>query len=366
MKIECIKEKLQIAVSKAEKIVSKNINLPVLSCLLFETKGNFLIIKSTNLDLGLEIIIPIKNTEDGKVAVPANIINTYLNNLNDDKNIFLETVENNLRIYNSNSEAIIKTIPHDDFPTVPMLDEGKTCKISSKELINGIKSVIYSASMSSVKPELSSVYIYTNDDNLIFVSTDSFRLAEKSIKTRKVIELPGVLVPFKNASDLLKIIDNIDEEIEINSTKNQISFSFDGLYLVSRVIDGNFPDYKQILPKEEKTKITVLKQDLINTLKISNIFSDNFNQLNIKIDNNQKQIQVKTKNSNIGENINKINANIEGENIEVNFNYKYITDCLSSIISDSVSLAFNGVNKPLVIRGSTDKTFTYLVMPMNR
>ena len=366
MKIECIKEKLHLAISKAEKIVSKNINLPVLACLLLETKGNFLVIRSTNLDLGLEISIPVKVLEEGKVAVPANIISMFLNNLNDDKNIFIETNDNILKISSSTSEASIKTVSSEDFPTVPMIDEGKTCKVNSKELIDGIRSVIYSASMSSVKPELASVYIYTNEDGLVFVSTDSFRLAEKVVKTRKVVDLNSVLIPFKNAADILKIIDNVDVEIEINSTKNQISFSFDGLYLVSRVIDGNFPDYKQILPKEEKTKVIVLKQDLINSLKISNIFSDNFNQMNIKAQVGQKNIEVKTKNSNIGENTNKIEANIEGESIEVNFNYKYIVDCLSSIVSDSVSLSFNGVNKPLVVRGTTDKTFTYLVMPMNR
>lgn len=366
MKIECIKEKLHIAVSKAEKIVGKNINLPVLSCLLFETKDNFLIIRSTNLDLGLEVTIPVKVLEEGKVAIPANIISMFLNNLNDDKNIFIETNENMFKIYTSNSEANIKTVSSEDFPTVPKIDEGKTCKINSKELINGIKSVIYSASVSSVKPELASIYIYTNEDGLVFVSTDSFRLAEKVIKTRKVVDLNGFIIPFKNASDIMKVIENIDSEIEINSTKNQISFIFDGLYIVSRVIDGNFPDYKQILPKEEKTKVTVLKQDLINSLKISNIFSDNFNQMNISAKTGEKNIQVKTKNSNIGENTNKIEAKIEGESIEVNFNYKYIIDCLSSITSDSVSLSFNGVNKPLVVRGTTDKTFTYLVMPMNR
>jgi len=366
MKIECVKEKLHMAVSKAEKIVGKNINLPVLSCLLFETKGNNLIIRSTNLDLGLEITIPVKVEENGKVAVPANIISNFLNNINNDKNIILETVENILKIYTPTSEASIKTLSFEDFPTVPMIDYGKICKINSKDLINGIKSVIYSSSLSSVKPELSSIYIHTNEDNLIFVATDSFRLAEKVIKTRKNMDLNNILIPFKNASDILKIIDNTDTEIEINSTKNQISFVFNGIYLVSRVIDGVFPDYKQILPKEEKTKIVLLKQDLINSLKISNIFSDNFNQLNISVKNGEKTIKIKTKNNNIGENTNKIDANIEGEDIEVNFNYKYITDCLPSIISDSISLSFNGINKPLVVRGVSDKTFTYLVMPMNR
>jgi DNA polymerase-3 subunit beta len=366
MKIECVKEKLHIAVSKAEKIVGKNINLPVLSCLLFETKGNNLIIRSTNLDLGLEISIPVKIEEAGKIAVPATIISSFLNNLTDDKNIILETIENTLKVSTSTSEANIKILSPEDFPTVPMIDSEKTCKINSKDLISGIKSVIYSASLSSVKPELSSVYIYSQDDNLIFVATDSFRLAEKIIKIKKNIELNNVLIPFKNALDILKIIDNIDTEIEINSTKNQISFVLNGMYLVSRVIDGVFPDYKQILPKEEKTKVILLKQDLINSLKISNIFSDNFNQMNISVKNGEKTIKVKTKNNNIGENTNKIDANIDGEDIEVNFNYKYITDCLPSITSDSVSLSFNGVNRPLVVRGTSDKTFTYLVMPMNR
>jgi DNA polymerase-3 subunit beta len=366
MKIECVKEKLHMAVGKAEKVASKNITLPVLSCLLFETRRNLLIIRSTNLDLGLEISIPVKVEEEGKVAVPANIISSFLNNLSDDKNIVLETVDNLLKVSTSSSEANIKTFPTDDFPTVPMIDEGKTCKISSKDLQSGIKSVIYSSSTSSVKPELSSVYIHSEEENLVFVATDSFRLAEKKIKTRKAIDISGVLIPFKNSSDILKIIDNVDEEIVINSTKNQISFTFDGVYLVSRVIDGVFPDYKQILPKEFKTDVIVLKQDLINSLKISNIFSDNFNQMNISVKTGGNDIQVKTKNANIGENTNKIEAKIDGEGVEVNFNYRYIVDCLPSIASDSVSLSFNGLNKPLVVRGVSDKTFTYLVMPMNR
>ncbi|MFA6227384.1 MAG: DNA polymerase III subunit beta [Candidatus Paceibacterota bacterium] len=366
MKIECLKEKLHMAVSKAEKVASKNITLPVLSCLLFETKGNTLVIRSTNLDLGLEISIPVKVEEEGKIAIPAQIISSFLNNLTDDKNLRLETVDNLLKISSSSSEANIKTFSVDDFPTVPMIDEGKTCKVSSKDLLSGIRSVIYSSSTSSVKPELSSIYIHSEEDSLVFVATDSFRLAEKKIKTRKVVDLPVVLIPFKNASDILKIIDNVDEEIQINSTKNQISFTFDGVYLVSRVIDGAFPDYKQILPKEFKTDVIVLKQDLVNSLKISNIFSDNFNQMNISVPAGGDGIQVRTKNVNIGENTNKIEAKVSGEGVEVNFNYKYIVDCLPSIASDSVSLSFNGLNKPLVIRGVSDKTFTYLVMPMNR
>lgn len=366
MKIECLKEKLHLAVSKAEKIVGKNLNLPVLSCLLLETKGNNLIIRSTNLDLGLEVSIPAKIEEMGRVAVPATVLNNFLNNITDDKNIVLETIENILKIYTTNNETNIKTFSLEDFPTIPVVDSDKTHKINSRDLVSGIRSVIYSSSLSGVKPELSSVYMYTTEESLVFVATDSFRLAEKNIKTRKNLDLNSVLIPFKNASDILKIIDNVDTDIEIGSTKNQISLVFDGIYLVSRVIDGVFPDYKQILPKEEKTKIVLLKQDLINSLKISNIFSDSFNQVSISVRAKEGVVSIKTKNNNIGETINKIEAKIEGEDIDVSFNYKYIVDCLGSISSDSISLYLNGINKPLVIKGVSDKTFTYLVMPMNR
>lgn len=366
MRIECVKEKLHTAVSKAEKIASKNISIPVLSCLLFETRKNLLIIRSTNLDLGLEISIPVKVEEEGIIAVPAQIISSFLNNLSDDKNIKLETIDNILKVYTANNEANIKTLPIEDFPTIPMIDEGSICKVNSKDLINGIRSVIYSASTSSVKPELASVYIYSEDDSLVFVATDSFRLAEKKIKNKKAVDISGILIPFKNASDILKIFDGIDCEIEMNCTKNQISFTFGGMYLVSRVIDGLFPDYKQILPKETKTTVVVLKQDLVNTLKLSNIFSDTFNQMNIDISIENKSFAIKTKNTNIGDNVNKIDSTIEGESINVNFNYKYIVDCLSYISSDSVSLSFCGMNKPLVVRGVSDKSFMYLVMPMNR
>ena len=110
----------------------------------------------------------------------------------------------------------------------------------------------------------------------------------------------------------------------------------------------------------------VLKQDLINTLKLSNVFSDNFNQINIRVSPKEKILELRTKNANIGENTNRLAATVSGEEIEINFNYKYIIDCFQTINSDSVSLSLNGLNKPMVIRGVSDKSFTYLVMPMNR
>ncbi|MGB8815875.1 MAG: DNA polymerase III subunit beta [Minisyncoccia bacterium] len=367
MKIECIKEKLGIVVGKAEKVSGKNLTLPVLSCLLFETKKNLLYIKATNLDLGVEISIPVKIEESGSVAIPAQVLNNFLTNTDEDKNIIIETTENdNIKIYTPSNKAIIKTHAKEDFPTIPLVDADKTFKINSKDLIKGLRSVSFSSSVSTIKPEFSSVYMYCNEESVIFVATDSFRLAEKKIKTKRALDFSPILIPFKNTLEIMRIFDDIDDDIEVGITKNQISFIYNNIYIVSRVVDGTFPDYKQIIAKDFKTQATVLKQDLINTLKVSNIFSDNFNQINVKISPKTKTFTFKTKNSNVGENVNTIDSVLEGEDVEINFNYKYILDCLSFIDTDSITLFFNGLTKPMVICGTGDKSYTYLVMPMNR
>ena len=366
MKAECIKEKFCLAVSKVEKITGKNMTLPILSCVLIEAKGSSLILKSTNLDLGIEIKIPAKVLKEGVVAVPGGILNGFLVNLFSDQNLIIEEKEGNLTVIGSNSQTIIKCQQSEDFPTIPRFKDGKVYEINSQDLVKGLKSVWYSASLSNIKPELSSVYVHSKEGGLAFVATDSFRLAEKIVKFKKNSDFEQLLIPFKNVVDLLKIISDEKDTLVINFTKNQISFEYKDIYIVSRVIDGVFPDYQQIIAKEFKTEVIILKQDFINVLKLSNVFSDNFNQINIKVSPRDKVLEIKSKNANIGENTNKLNATISGEEIEINFNHKYIIDCFQSIDSDSLSLSFNGLNKPMVIKGLSDKSFTYLVMPMNR
>jgi len=148
--------------------------------------------------------------------------------------------------------------------------------------------------------------------------------------------------------------------------KNQMAFMVEDTYLVSRLVDGSFPDYKQIIPKTYNTTATVLKNDLINSIKTSNIFSDALNKIKLTVDVKNKSLNIESKNTDIGESQEFINASVSGENLELNFNSKYIIDCMQSISSDSLVLDFGGVGKPLAISGTTDKSFLYIVMPMNR
>ena len=368
MKLECSIEKLKDAISKAERITSKNSTLPILNSILLITEGKSLKLRATNLSLGIEIEIPAKVEQEGITAVEGSVLANIFSNIYQTEKVLLELVENNLSIKTNTSNILIKSYPHEDFPTIPAVS-GKSFTLQIKKFIEGIKSVAYSSAVSDIKPEISSVYIYSEpeEDYLIFVSTDSFRLAEKKIIVKKINGFPGILIPFKNISEIIRLFsDDSSGDIKINFSKNQISLSTDTIYLTSRIIDGTFPDYKQIVPKEHTTEVIVLKADLLNALKLTNIFSDKFNQATLTIKPKEKLFELKAKNVDIGENKTLISTSISGEDVEVSFNLKYFVDCFQSIYQDSVTIHLSGDNKPIIIRGSSDISFTYLIMPMNR
>jgi DNA polymerase-3 subunit beta len=366
MKIESVKSKLAEAVAKAEKITGKNLTLPVLSCVLLETKGNELVVRATNLDLGIEITLPVKVGQAGTIAIPGGILNSFLTQSAGDKNVTLESAEGNVKVTSDTGTTVIKSLNSEDFPTIPRITGEKAFKVPAKELIRGIKAVWYASATSSMKPELSSVYIYSDDDGLVFVATDSFRLAEKKVKIKDMKDFGSILIPVKNIPEIVRTLEGATGDVDMVVTKNQISLSYGGVYLTSRVVDGIFPDYKQIIPKEFKTNVTVLKQDLVSALKVATIFSDKFNKLAIKVHPSEKLFEFATRNADVGESVNKIESVLEGDDLDINFNYRYITDSFQSFETDSLSLGFNGLTRPLIIHGIGDKSFTYLVMPINK
>lgn len=366
MKIECSVEKLKDAVTKAEKIVGKTSSLESLKSILFIASGNSLKIRSTNLSLGLEIELPAKIEEEGEVVVSGEVINNTLTNLNlSDKTIRLEKVNENLFLNNKKTSITIKSISSEDFPTIPFV-EGNSFEIETEKFMEGIKSVFYSSATSDIKPEIASVFIYSQENQVFFVSTDSFRLAEKSIKTKNAPEIEGLIIPFKNILEIIKLLSDTKGEMKVYYNKNQVSFVRSGFYLTSRLINGSFPDYRQIVPKEHKTRAVVIKKDFIEAIRLSNVFSDKFNQIKLIIDPKAKKLEVYAINKDVGENKTIIEGALEGQAVEMNLNYKYILDCFQSINEDSVVLEMNETNRPMVIKGNGDKSFLYLIMPMNR
>jgi len=363
MKLEVNVEKIKKGIYQAERVTGKNLTLPVLGSVLFVAKKGTLRLRATNLNLGIEVEIPAKVSEEGELAAPGRVLAEIFTGLSGDS-LLLEGVGGNLLLKTKKNKIKIKGEPADDFPTIPVVS-GTSLKVEAKKLIEGIKSVYWSASTSDVKPEVSSVYVYGDGDNLIHVATDSFRLAERKIKARGAGEL-SLLLPFRNVPEILRVLSEIPGEITLSFNKNQISFSGENVYLTSRVINGIFPDYRQIIPKESKTEAVLLKDELLNALKLSNVFSGKFNQVNLKVVPKEKIFELSSEQSDVGENKTELDGALSGEPVELSFNYRYFLDCFSAIGSDSVTLKFDGANRPIVVLPNGDTTFKYLIMPMNR
>lgn len=366
MKIECIKEQLEEAFSKGDKIAGKNTTLPVLSGFYLDARDNFLTIKATNLDLGISVKIPVKVLEPGIVVVPAHIITSFVSSLSKDRSLAITTKDQILEIKTASTKTNLKTFSSEEFPIIPEVGDDNSFSLPARDLVFGIRSVIYAAASGSVKPELSSIAVTHEGNYLTFAATDSFRLAEKKIKIKKIPHFKQILIPQKNALEIVKIFDHGEEDVSLSIEEHQLALRSGGIYLTSRIIEGNFPDYRQIIPKQTTTSAVLLKQDLVNSLKTSLIFSDAFNQLTFRLNPISKSFEIETKNSSLGESTYKLDAAMDGEEIAININHRYFTDCFQSITTDSLTLSFSGQAKPILISGIGDSSFLYLVMPMNQ
>lgn len=365
MKVTCVKNYLKEAIYLGEKISSKNLSLPILSNILISTEDNIFKITATNLEIGLEIEIPAKIEKSGKLAVSANIISSFISTLTSDENITLESQNQNLFISTKNSSTLIKGQSPDDFPILPKPQERDYLEIPTNDLIIGLRSIYYAVSFSSIKPEIASVYIHSGKNTpLTFVATDSFRLAEKKFNY-SLDEIKGVLLPYRSVVEILRIFEGKEGKVKIIFEKNQFFIIFDKIKFVSRLTEGIFPDYQQVVPQKFVSDVIVDKNNFINALKTASIFSGKLNELKIIICIDDGSITLNTSSVEAGEHTNHIPAKITGEELKMAFNSKYIFECLSHISSPEILLRFSGEGKPLVITGTKDNSFQYLVMPMS-
>lgn len=367
MKVEYLKDKLKWAIATAEKITGKNLSLPALAYVLLSAKNRQLTVQATNLDLGIKITLPVKVEEEGQVMVSGVILANFLSSLFGDNKITLSTSTNTLSVATTGTASVLKTYPTDDFPTIPTVTEGEMIKLPATQFLAGLRAVSYAASLSDIKPEIASVYIYHKTDELIFVATDSFRLAEKRLPLKQKITVDlALIIPIKNITEILRVFDGIDEELTLTYSHHQVAFATEQIYLTSRLVEGLYPDYQQIMPTNQMTEAVISKTELLNTLRLATIFSGKLNQINFKILTKEKLLEITSRDSDIGESSSRLAATLDGENVEISFNIRYLLDCLQSVTTDNVNLAFNGKQRPILVRGVGVKTFTYLIMPLNR
>ena len=366
MKIEILKEHLEHAVGIASRVANKNLSLPVLGCAVIVVTNDRVSVRATNLDVSVDIAIKAKVAETGMVAVPAHVLAQTVSAATDEK-ITLSTTDTTLTVKGAHGTARIKTVDASDFPTLPFVKEGEGVSVvlPARELARSLKSVAFAASTSGMRPELSSVYLSIEDGILTTAATDSFRLAEMKIPTKTKANIDPVLIPTRNIPDVLRILADADTA-EMRQAESQVTFLVDGSYLTSRTIDGAFPEYQAIIPKEFATKATILLEDALKTMRKVSVFVDSSSQVTLSALPKDKQFVVEANNAQVGETKEEIESVVEGDEVRISFNSRYILDALSVVTSDSIVFNIAGPGKPMVMSDVPDRGFTYLVMPMNK
>lgn len=365
MKFETTLQELQTAVGTAARFSEKRANLPVLGCVLITAEGGRLTLRATNLECGVEIVLPAKIQAEGTVAVPASVLSGFLSNARS-KSVFASLVGEVLKVETERANASIKTLPHEDFPVLPRVSAERSFTVKAQDLVRAIRSVAYCASLSAIKPELQSVLLYGEGGKLTAVATDSFRLAEKTVPLRAGGSVPELLLPARNAAELMRVLEPIKDDVEMYYNENQLSTQTDGIYYTSRLLDGAFPKYRQILPKSFSTEAVILREDMASALKSLSVFADKFAQVSLQLEPSKKAMLLTSRNPDVGEQISTVKAAVQGDGVAVSFNGRYLADSLQAIGGDSVRLHSNGPGKAMLIKDAADDSFLYLAMPMNR
>jgi len=366
MQIICLQENLKQALNIAEKIIGRNLTLPILNNLLLSIENSRLKISSTNLEIGINSWVAGKIENKGSITVPARLLTDFINNLPNEK-VELKVKDKQLEIKCKKLKAIIKGLSADDFPIIPEIKDNPIIKVKGSILKNGLTQVVEMASLSESRPEISGIYMKFNKGNIKLAATDSFRLAEKNLEVDSNLntsKTQSIIIPQRTVQEINRILGEEETEVEIVLSGSQVLFNLGYAQIISRLIEGQYPDYQQIIPNDFQTQVIVNRSELINNIKVASLFSGKINDIKISVNPKKSFLEISAKDVDIGENKSKVEAEINGKQVEIIFNHKYLLDGLNNIYSDKVILGLNEESKPVVVRPVGDTSYTYVVMPI--
>lgn len=367
MKFIAIRSNIKDAISIIEKATGENQNLPILKNILIEADGDGVTFRATNLEIAINHKVAGKVIEHGKITAPLSLLSSLIGNIASDRLNF-EKKGNDIEVATDNYSAVIHGLSAEDFPITPKIkgEEGYL-EIKSVFLKEAIQQVTVASQFSDLRPELNSVLFDFSLESLKLVSTDGFRLAEKALPgnlfTAKGLEPVKLLVPLKTALELARILRD-DELVRITRDENQVLFKTEKTELISRLVEGSFPDYSAIVPHEFLAEIAIDREEFANAVKLSGIFGQKNSEVKIKVHTNKKAIEMSSADQALGENVSTLAAKIKGEVPEIYFNWRYLADPLKAIKTDDIFIGLQEEANPALIRSTSDTSFFYVLRPI--
>lgn len=374
MQFISLQENLKRGLSITGHVTTKNINLPILNNILIKAENGNIEFVSTNLEIGITHQVRGKIETEGSFTVDSKLIGEYVNLLSSGEKVKIEVKDNDLKIECGSYKTKIKGESAKDFPLIPTIPRTGNYSCKSGELKKALNSVVFAVSSSENRVELTGVLFSFNKNKLSLASTDSYRLAERELDV-KVNDLEGeqkIIVPAKTVQELLRVLSNLEgtelgeeQEVKFYLAENQILFTVDSVELISRLINGHYPDYKQIIPAKSQTDVLVERTELIRAVKAAALFSKTgINDITLLFF--KEKIVVSAFSGTSGESQIELEADVKGGDNEVTINYRYLLDGLNNIEGDMVRLGVLNNATPCVLKPEKDDKYLYIVMPIRQ
>lgn len=373
MEIELLTQNLKEGINNVERLTKKSPTLQVLDNTLLEADKNFLKLISTNLETSMIWWVLSKVDQEGRVAVPATFLNNLINLIKDNK-IKLRSENKNLILETISQTTQIQGIDPEEFPIIPQVEKKDPIEIEGEQLEQGLSQVVEVPSPSQVRPEISGIYFSFRKDKIKIVGTDSFRLAEKTISLEKKLKKEGqFILPQASGRELVNVLSQKAGPLKIYFDGAQVLFEWSGqeishphIHLLSRLIEGEYPNYQEIIPKKYTAQIVLKREDFLNQIKEAGLFSGKISEVKLTPIPKSKKIKIFAQSPEVGKNEAYLSAKIEsqGEVPEVSFNYRFLADGLQNIKSSEVILRLSDEEGPGVLKPVGDLSYLYILMPI--
>lgn len=371
MKFSCTKENLAQTIGLVGNVAAKHVNLPILSNILIRVDQQKVEFAATNLELAITASLRAKVEEPGQFTIPSRTLADVVNLLRDEK-VDIELKDQELHIISGKSSTKIKGTPAEEFPIIPSVTGGKLFVLSRNLLKEALVQVAPAVARNDIRPELSGVFCGFNargKKGLTLAATDSYRLAEKLVETEQgETDETRLILPGKTAQEIIRVLtQTTDDSVKLVVTDNQIHVSIGGVELLSRLVEGTYPDYTQIIPREFKTTATVATDLIVKVIKAAGLFTTSgVNAVELDLDPVEQTVKVSSASTQTGEYRSEVPAALTGDAVKVLLSHRYLLDGLNTITTGMTVLNIVGPDSPCIITPEGGQNFLYIVMPIRQ
>jgi DNA polymerase-3 subunit beta len=373
MKITIVYEKIKDGIKTIERLAQKSLTLPILQNILLKTEKNFICLSATNLEMGIKYWSLCKNEDQGQVIIPARVFSQLIDFL-PQKPVELESKGFDLLVKSQGHKSTIKGFNPEEFPIIPEIKNGENVIVPSMDFCQSLAQVVDISSPSVARPEISGVYFIFQKDLIKIVATDSFRLGEQKLFLKNNLTQDySFILPQQAAKEIINVFGSKDGDLKICFSPNQVLFESSmpemdhpQIQLISRLVEGNYPDYEAIIPEKTATQVQISKNEFLTQVKSASLFSGNTNEISFKIESQKEKIQIFSQNQELGEYQSEVPAKIKGKEVDISFNHKFLSDGLLKIKTPEVIFELTDGEGPTILKPVGQNGFLYIAMPIKK